>query len=83
MGPSGKESEIRRAELAAAVTRAASGDQQALRFVYDATSAKLFGVVLRILKDRSEAEDVLQERPGTQQSEPQQFSPLGVMAGSV
>jgi RNA polymerase sigma-70 factor (ECF subfamily) len=61
MGSNEKESEIRRAELAAAVTRAASGDRQALRFVYDATSAKLFGVVLRILKDRSEAEDVLQE----------------------
>ena len=61
MGSSDNESEIRRAELAAALTRAGSGDRQALRFVYEATSAKLFGVVLRILKDRSEAEDVLQE----------------------
>jgi RNA polymerase sigma-70 factor (ECF subfamily) len=61
MGSNDKQSEIRRAELAAAVTRAGSGDRQALRFVYEATSAKLFGVVLRILKDRSEAEDVLQE----------------------
>jgi hypothetical protein len=45
MGPSGKEIKIRRAELAAAVTRAASGDQQALRFGYDATSAKLHPLV--------------------------------------
>jgi RNA polymerase sigma-70 factor (ECF subfamily) len=61
MGSSDTESEIRRAELAAAITRAGSGDRRALQLVYDATSAKLFGVVLRILKDRSEAEDVLQE----------------------
>jgi RNA polymerase sigma-70 factor (ECF subfamily) len=61
MGSSDKESEIRRAELASAITRAGSGDRQALRFVYDATSAKFFRVVLRILKDRSETEDVLQE----------------------
>jgi RNA polymerase sigma factor (sigma-70 family) len=58
---SDKESEIRRIELAAALTRAGARDRQALRFVYEATSAKLFGVLLRILKDRSEAEDVLQE----------------------
>jgi len=61
MGLDDNESEIRRAELAAALTRAGGGDRQALRFVYEATSAKLFGIVLRILKDRSEAEDVLQE----------------------
>jgi RNA polymerase sigma-70 factor (ECF subfamily) len=32
-----------------------------LRIVYSETSAKLFGVCLRILGDRSEAEDVLQD----------------------
>ena len=37
------------------------GDKTALRKLYDATSAKLFGVILRILVERSEAEDVLQE----------------------
>jgi RNA polymerase sigma factor (sigma-70 family) len=50
-----------RSQLAAALFRVASGDRAALRMVYDGTSAKLFGVVLRILKDRSEAEDVLQD----------------------
>ena len=48
-------------ELAAALVRAAGGDRAALRLVYQKTSAKLFGVCLRILKDRSEAEDVLQD----------------------
>ena len=50
-----------RSQLAAALARVASGDRAALRVVYQDTSAKLFGVCLRILKDRSEAEDVLQE----------------------
>ena len=39
----------------------ASGDRAAFRLLYDATSAKLFGVILRILHERGEAEDVLQE----------------------
>src|SRR5919197_5704491 len=51
----------RSTELAAALVRVAGGDRAALRLVYQDTSAKLFGVCLRILKDRSEAEDVLQE----------------------
>jgi len=36
-------------------------DRDALASLYDATSAKLFGVCLRVLKNRSEAEDVLHE----------------------
>src|SRR5260370_31317339 len=50
-----------RSQLAAALVRAAGGDRAALRQAYQDTSAKLFGVCLRILNDRSEAEDVLQE----------------------
>ena len=38
-----------------------AGDRDALKKLYDSTSAKLFGVILRILIDRGEAEDVLQE----------------------
>src|SRR5262249_4694263 len=49
-----------RSQLAAALVRVAGGDRAALRIVYQDTSAKLFGVCLRILNDRSEAEDVLQ-----------------------
>src|ERR1700716_1907866 len=50
-----------RSQLAAALVRVAGGDRAALRMVYQDTSAKLFGVCLRILRDRSEAEDVLQD----------------------
>ena len=39
----------------------AGGDREALQRVYGATSAKLFGVCLRILRNEAEAEDVLQE----------------------
>ena len=41
--------------------RIARGDTAALRALYEATSAKLFAVCLRILTDREEAEDVLQD----------------------
>src|SRR5262245_7587573 len=51
----------RSSQLVAALARVAGGDRAALRLVYQDTSAKLFGVCLRILKDRSEAEDVLQD----------------------
>jgi RNA polymerase sigma factor (sigma-70 family) len=55
------DADTRRRQLAAAINRVAAGDQAALRLVYSETSAKLFGVCLRILGERSEAEDVLQE----------------------
>jgi RNA polymerase sigma-70 factor (ECF subfamily) len=41
--------------------RIADGDRAALQTAYRLTSAKLFGVCLRILHERAEAEDVLQE----------------------
>ncbi|MGX7952796.1 sigma-70 family RNA polymerase sigma factor [Tsuneonella sp. HG249] len=50
-----------RARLTAAIVRLGSGDKSALEYVYRATSAKLFGICLRILGDRKEAEDALQE----------------------
>ena len=50
-----------RERLVDALVRVARGDRAALGDVYSATSAKLFGVCLRILPDREEAEDVLQE----------------------
>ena len=43
------------------ISRIALGDRQAFRALYAATSAKLFGVCLRVLKNRTDAEDVLQE----------------------
>ena len=47
--------------LIAALSRVAQGDRDALREVYDRTSAKLYGLCLRILDDRSEAEDAMQD----------------------
>ena len=48
-------------DIAALIDRVALGDRGAFDALYAATSAKLFGVVLRILKNRAEAEDALQE----------------------
>jgi RNA polymerase sigma factor (sigma-70 family) len=50
-----------RKQLVAALERIAGGDRNALRLLYRDTSAKLFGVCLRILGDNGEAEDVLQD----------------------
>jgi RNA polymerase sigma factor (sigma-70 family) len=55
------DAEARRRQLVAVINRVVGGDRAALRLVYSETSAKLFGVCLRILGDRSEAEDVLQD----------------------
>src|SRR5438105_6594760 len=50
-----------RSLIAAALGRIPADDRAALQTVYRLTSAKLFGVCLRILGERGEAEDVLQE----------------------
>lgn len=55
------ERDVARAQLVAALARIAGGDRAALRLLYRDTSAKLFGVCLRILRDSGEAEDVLQD----------------------
>ncbi|WP_284616194.1 sigma-70 family RNA polymerase sigma factor [Aquabacterium humicola] len=47
--------------LAQLLSRAALGDRAAFKQLYDATSAHLFGVLLRIQRDRAVAEDLLQE----------------------
>jgi len=47
--------------LADALARVALGDRAAFGTLYRATSAHLFGVVLRINPDRGQAEDILQE----------------------
>ncbi len=51
----------RRAALSDALQRVARGQKDSLAGVYSATSAKLFGICLRILGNRQEAEDVLQD----------------------
>ena len=48
-------------DIADLIARTALRDRAAFRDLYQRTSAKLFGVSLRILRDRSEAEEALQE----------------------
>jgi RNA polymerase sigma-70 factor (ECF subfamily) len=48
-------------DIADLIARTALRDRVAFRDLYQRTSAKLFGVSLRILRDRSEAEEALQE----------------------
>ena len=47
--------------LAALIASTAGGDRRAFKALYDATAPKLFGIVLRIVRDRALAEDVLQD----------------------
>lgn len=48
-------------DIADLIARCALRDRAAFKTLYERTSAKLFGVVLRILKDRSDAEEAIQE----------------------
>lgn len=50
-----------RARLKALMTRLKRGDRSVFPAIYEATRVKLFGICLRILRDRSEAEDALQD----------------------
>jgi RNA polymerase sigma-70 factor (ECF subfamily) len=59
--PSQTSASSEREQLALALGRVAQGSQAALGEVYQRTSAKLFGICIRILEERSEAEDALQE----------------------
>ena len=49
------------ADIAALLSRIALGERAAFDALYSQTSAKLFGVLLRLLKDRNEAQDALQD----------------------
>jgi RNA polymerase sigma-70 factor, ECF subfamily len=53
--------DARRARLVDALVRTGEGDRSAFESLYRATSAKLFGVCLRIFPERSEAEEALQD----------------------
>jgi len=48
-------------DISGLIARVALGDRAAFDLLYQGTSAKLFGVLLRLLNDRAEAEDALQE----------------------
>ena len=49
------------ADIEKMIAQIALRDKSAFSALYDATSAKLFGVCLRVLNNRSDAEEVLQE----------------------
>ncbi|WP_337267972.1 sigma-70 family RNA polymerase sigma factor [Oryzifoliimicrobium ureilyticus] len=49
------------ADPAELIARIALGDRAAFKSLYDVTSPKLFGICLRILKDRADAEEAVQE----------------------
>jgi RNA polymerase sigma-70 factor (ECF subfamily) len=51
----------RNAELAGLLARCGLGDRAAFATLYSLTSAHLLGVVLRIHRDRAQAEDIVQE----------------------
>ncbi|WP_245314718.1 sigma-70 family RNA polymerase sigma factor [Labrys sp. WJW] len=53
--------ERERTSLESRLRAVAAGDRAAFRNLYDATQSKLYGVVLRILRDRPQADDALQE----------------------
>lgn len=59
----------------ALLRRIADGDRTAFDQLYRATAARLFGVCLRVLPDRAEAEDVLQEVYVAVWRKAPQFSP--------
>ena len=61
MTPSSPSALLARKRLADALISVGRGDRAALAEVYNLTSAKLFGICLRICGDREEAEDVVQE----------------------
>jgi RNA polymerase sigma-70 factor, ECF subfamily len=48
-------------ELTELMGRIANGDQTAFADFYDATSRTVYGIVLRVLRDRAQAEEVAQE----------------------
>lgn len=48
-------------DLAALMHRSAAGDREAFARLYDRTSAKLYGICLRLMGNEAEAQDVLQE----------------------
>ncbi len=49
------------ADIEELISRTALGDRDAFTMLYGATSAKLFGICLRVLNNRAEAEDALQD----------------------
>ena len=69
------------ADVDALLRAVAAGDRHALRTLYDRTSAKLYGICLRMLGDEGEAQDVMQELYTTAWTKAGQFDPA--KAGAI
>ena len=54
-------SDERSAELRNLIAAVSRGDRAAFSVLYERTSAKLYGICLRLLRDEAEAQDVLQD----------------------
>ena len=57
--PAGRPSAVPKPSLVLLVEQAAGGDREALSALYEETSARVFGLASRILRDQSAAEDVV------------------------
>ena len=57
--PAGRPSALPKPSLVLLVEQAAGGDREALSALYEETSARVFGLASRILRDQSAAEDVV------------------------
>lgn len=55
------DADLREGELAEAITRAQTGDEEALRYLYLRFSANVYGYARSMLRDEHEAEDVTQQ----------------------
>lgn len=67
-------------ELEQLLGSVASGDRVALKHLYERTSAKLYGICLRVMADEGEAQDVLQDVFTTVWTKADRFDPAKASA---
>ena len=77
-----------RQQLVAVVVAVGQGDKSAFARLYAATSRKLFGIAMNVLRDRTQAEDALQEAymkiwHHAQSFDPERASPISWMSAIV
>jgi RNA polymerase sigma factor (sigma-70 family) len=65
----------RRERLNQMLASVAKGDQQAFADLYKSTSSRVYGVIVRMMHDRGEAEDILQEVYATAWRRADSFDP--------